>query len=232
MHKDKKGFIIYKDSYETIQKLTINEKAELLTAMFDYSVMGKTEKLTRSVDLVFSFMKRQFDRDNQKYDKICERNRENGLKGGRPKEKENNPENPVGYLETQTNPKKPIIDNREKIKDKEKDKVKDKGKEKECQEVIDHLNKKTNRSYKLTSKHQSLISARLKDYTVRQLKDVINIKFNQWNNDQKMSIYLRPETLFNATKFESYIQEVPDKEAYSFYTCDEDLIYLDGRNLQ
>jgi len=118
MHKEKKGFLLYKDNYQTIQKLTIEEQAELLTAMFDYSITGETKDLSHSVDLVFSFMKRQFDRDNDKYNAICERNRINGLKGGRPK---NNPENPVGYLETQGNPKKPIIDNRQKIIDNRKE---------------------------------------------------------------------------------------------------------------
>jgi len=42
----------------------------------------------------------QFKRDNDKYESICERNRTNGQKGGRPR----NPKNPSGLSETQNNP--------------------------------------------------------------------------------------------------------------------------------
>ena len=57
----------------------------------------------------------------QQYEAVCERNRTNGKKGGRPR-KEQDAENPVGFLgyentgiknpeETQTKPRKPDIDN-------------------------------------------------------------------------------------------------------------------------
>jgi len=112
----KKGFILYKDSYDTIKKLNIEQKAELLDAIFDYNILGETKDLSLATDLVFSFMKRQFDTANEKYQNICKRNAKNGLKGGRPVTQDN-PDNPVGFLVTQDNPKKPIIDNREKIID-------------------------------------------------------------------------------------------------------------------
>jgi hypothetical protein len=46
----------------------------------------------------------QFKRDEEKYDSICERNRKNGEKGGRPRK---NPKNPDGLNKTQRNPEKP-----------------------------------------------------------------------------------------------------------------------------
>ena len=40
---------------------------------------------------------------------------------------------------------------------------------------------------------------------------MIDCKVAQWLNDPKMSIYLRPETLFNATKCASYVEESRSK---------------------
>ena len=39
------------------------------------------------------------------------------------------------------------------------------------------------------------------------MKKVVDIKCNQWLGTDAAK-YLRPETLFNATKFESYINEI------------------------
>ena len=45
-------------------------------------------------------------------------------------------------------------------------------------------------------------------YTVQDFKNVIDLKYQQWFDKPDMRKYLRPETLFNKTKFESYINEV------------------------
>ncbi|TKI51343.1 hypothetical protein FC752_22060 [Lysinibacillus varians] len=50
--------------------------------------------------------------------------------------------------------------------------------------------------------------ARLKDgYTLEHFKCVIDTKVKQWLHNPDMNKYLRPDTLFNATKFESYLNE-------------------------
>lgn len=75
-------------------------------------------------------------------------------------------------------------------------------------EIIDYLNKKANKKFKHTSqKTQTLIKARFKEkFTLDDFKQVIDIKTAQWLADPKMSVYLRPETLFG-TKFEGYLNE-------------------------
>lgn len=77
-------------------------------------------------------------------------------------------------------------------------------------EIIDYLNQKANKKFKHTSqKTQTLIKARFKEkFTLDDFKQVIDIKTAQWLTDDKMSVYLRPETLFG-TKFESYLNEQP-----------------------
>lgn len=75
-------------------------------------------------------------------------------------------------------------------------------------EVIDYLNKKTNKNFKYTSTNSKKhINARIKEgYVLNDFKKVIDIKTNDWLNDKKMNKYLRPETLFGS-KFENYINE-------------------------
>ena len=75
------------------------------------------------------------------------------------------------------------------------------------EEIINHLNKKTGRSFRVTPSYQRLIKARIQEkYTFEDFKKVIDIKHNQWK-DSEMKTYLRPTTLFQAGKFDGYLQE-------------------------
>ena len=77
--------------------------------------------------------------------------------------------------------------------------------------IVDYLNEKTNSKYKHTTpKTKSLINARLKEgFTVEDFTKVIDTKCNEWLSDDRMKVYLRPETLFG-TKFEGYLNQVSD----------------------
>jgi uncharacterized phage protein (TIGR02220 family) len=76
-------------------------------------------------------------------------------------------------------------------------------------EIIRHLNKKSGRSFKSTTKAtQRLINARLHEgFTVKDFKAVHDKKIQQWIDDSKMRKYIRPETLYAASHFESYLNE-------------------------
>ena len=78
-----------------------------------------------------------------------------------------------------------------------------------CLEIIDYLNFKTNKNYKPNSKAtQDFIKARLKDgYSIDDFKKVIDNKCYQWLGTEQEQ-YLRPETLFRPSHFESYLNEV------------------------
>lgn len=72
-------------------------------------------------------------------------------------------------------------------------------------EIIDYLNTKLGSKYRYdNTRTNKMLNARLKNYSVEDIKKVIDFKYNEWSNDKVMSKYLRPETLFNETKFESY----------------------------
>lgn len=75
----------------------------------------------------------------------------------------------------------------------------------QAKEVLAFLNAKTNRSYRFIDTNLDFIVGRLKSgATVQECKAVVARKTREWLNDPSMSQYLRPETLFNKTKFESY----------------------------
>lgn len=74
--------------------------------------------------------------------------------------------------------------------------------------VLEYLNAVCGTKYKKSTKsHIQNINARLSDgYTVDECKAVIDSKNKQWGSDQKMSEYLRPQTLFHAGKFQGYLK--------------------------
>ena len=72
-----------------------------------------------------------------------------------------------------------------------------------AERVLDYLNEKAGTHFKPVESNLKFIVARLKDYSENDLKAVIDKKVKEWKGTQ-MQAYLRPETLFNATKFESY----------------------------
>ncbi|SDP06984.1 conserved phage C-terminal domain-containing protein [Clostridium gasigenes] len=80
-------------------------------------------------------------------------------------------------------------------------------KEVSCGEIINYLNEKCHKKYRLTTgKTQKLINARVREgFVIADFKNVIDRKSKSWLGCS-MEKYLRPETLFG-TKFESYLNE-------------------------
>ena len=77
--------------------------------------------------------------------------------------------------------------------------------------IIDYLNQKTGKHYRIGDATKKKIKARLKaGFTEQDFYTVIDIKCSKWLNDEKMNDYLRPETLFG-NKFESYLNEKPKR---------------------
>jgi len=74
-------------------------------------------------------------------------------------------------------------------------------------EILEYLNTKAGKKFSTTSQaNRKFIAGRLSSgYTIEDCKKVVEVMVDQWKNDARMSMYLRPETLFNATNFETYI---------------------------
>lgn len=74
-------------------------------------------------------------------------------------------------------------------------------------EIVDYLNAKANKSFRHNNSNtKGLISARLAEgHTIADLKLVIDHQCAKWLGDEEMEQYLRPSTLFRASKFEGYL---------------------------
>ena len=71
------SFILYTSYYAIIEGLTDEQLGQLTRALFIYARDGKAIKLEPVVRMAFSFIKDNIDRNADKYQKKCERNREN-----------------------------------------------------------------------------------------------------------------------------------------------------------
>lgn len=158
----KNSFILFQNYREYFEDLTGDEAKELLFAIFDYEkTRVKPVNLSAKVGCYFLVIKQQLDKQYQEYLEVVKKNRENGLKGGRPKTQQN-PKNPVGYLETQKtqpNPKNLDIDNDIDIvndNDIDKDNIKE------------SLKKKSAKSTKTQNKFVKPTKEELKDFALQE----------------------------------------------------------------
>ena len=81
-------------------------------------------------------------------------------------------------------------------------------------QLIEFLNTKATRNYEAKGSNLEFVVARLKEgATVDDCRAVIAKKCREWSTDEKMSVYLRPATLFNREKFASYRGELAAETA-------------------
>lgn len=78
----------------------------------------------------------------------------------------------------------------------------------EALEVLQFLNEKSGKNFRANLVNLQFIEARLRSgATVENCRGVIVRQCRDWLADPSMRKYLRPATLFNATKFEQYLGE-------------------------
>lgn len=112
----KASMIFYASWKEALQGLPDSVRLEVYEAAIDFAMSGEEPDLSGAAALAFSFIRQDIIRDIQKYERICERNRANGKKGGAPignrnalkaekgQTTQNNPNNPLESKTTQNNP--------------------------------------------------------------------------------------------------------------------------------
>lgn len=78
----------------------------------------------------------------------------------------------------------------------------------DVEEAITFFNNLCGRKFDHTSENTvKNLRARLKDYSLDEVKSVISNRFLEWNNDPVMVKHLNPTTLFRPSKFEKYLEE-------------------------
>ena len=82
--KSKKSFVLYTDFESVLLRLSLKERGMLITLVFAYADRGEVEDietLPPAVDIAFSIIRAQLDRDKEKYIQRCLKNSENAKKG-------------------------------------------------------------------------------------------------------------------------------------------------------
>ena len=92
-------------------------------------------------------------------------------------------------------------------------------------EIIDYLNKKTDRSFRNVDANKKLIKARWNDgYKLDDFKTVIDNMVANWSgkefNGTPAETYLQPKTLFS-NKFDSYLNQIPKSYVNNGYQDNE-----------
>jgi len=81
----KDSFVFYTQWAEQINMLTDNQAGALFKAVCGYVETGKIKKLDAVTNMLFSVIKSQIDKDAAKYEETCQKRKQAGAKGGRPK---------------------------------------------------------------------------------------------------------------------------------------------------
>ncbi|MFH3213738.1 conserved phage C-terminal domain-containing protein [Enterobacter hormaechei] len=77
----------------------------------------------------------------------------------------------------------------------------------QAKQVLTHLNQVTSSRYQVSTTSLQNIRARIGEgYTVDELSLVVDYCNAKWSEDLTMSAYLRPQTLFQPTKFPGYLK--------------------------
>lgn len=85
-------------------------------------------------------------------------------------------------------------------------------KDNKYKDIIDYLNEKSKKHFRVVNQTKKLIDTRLKEgFLIDDFYRVIDNQCSKWLNDPKMNDYLRPQTLFG-TKFESYLNTTKTKK--------------------
>lgn len=95
----KSAFKIYGSYAEQVNALTDSEAGRLFKALVNYRNGKEPKNLSGMEQIAFLFIRQQMDYDCEKYERRCEQNRKNGMKGGRPKKGAKKTESAEGVLE-------------------------------------------------------------------------------------------------------------------------------------
>jgi hypothetical protein len=165
----KTGFILHLDSLSVLDELTNEQAGILFKAIRDYN-LGKEPELDFAMRMAFIPFKNQFERDLEKYNNTCERNRNNGSKGGRPKK-------PTETQKTQVVFEKP----------------------KKADNKNDNDNNKENiyRAFKHLSISIEEFNKLCIDYTKQQVDDILDQIENYSQNKKFSSLYLTAKNWLN-----------------------------------
>ena len=200
----KNWFMLYWTQYAPIKMLTLYQKWQLLDMIFGYNIDPKNIPKCDDeiVKITFGFFLQQFKIDENKYENICARNKENWKKWGRPpNEKPKKPNGIFGNPKNPEKPKKPDNDNdNDKDKDKDNENKKEKKEKVEFEIFWEIYWKKINRDF-CEKKRNSL-----KDFEREKIMETLPSRLKQFTDIQFQPY---PWTYLNQKRWNDVIKNKP-----------------------
>lgn len=83
--KEKSGFLLYADWEEQVGLLSDEDAGKLFKALFAYERTRESGDLPPVAAMAFAFMRKELDRNRKAYEEKCQKLRQNGSQGGRPR---------------------------------------------------------------------------------------------------------------------------------------------------
>ena len=91
---EKKSLLLYYDYLSHFSFLTDEQIGKIVRAMLSYEVDGVLPEFDEPImKMTFSFIKSNLEREKKKYIERCQKNTENGKKGGRPPKNQSDEQN-------------------------------------------------------------------------------------------------------------------------------------------
>lgn len=179
----KPSFLVYYDNEVVVLRLPDKEAGKLFKSLFPYGreeIKPDFEK-NPALAMAFDILSMAIDRDKEKYVKRCEKNRENGRKGGLAKagnSKQSLPNGKQGLANLADKDKDRDMDkDKDRDRDMDKDMERDKDKERDSninyQQIADMYNEiciSFPRLTKLSDSRKKAVRARLNQYAIEDFK--------------------------------------------------------------
>ena len=214
MSEEKNGFTFFRSYWDGMKCLKQTEKIRLLDAVCEYRFEGIEPDLSGVLMALFIQIRANIDSADKKA--AAGKKGGRGNKGGR-KEDENGQEKTYGFQE-----KTYGFENESHTSRMERNGMEWNGKERNilsgkpddeygpADQIIMYLNRSAGRAFQLTEKNRERVRTLLELYPEELICMTIDNMVAKWGPDPEMQWYLRPQTLFDPDKFESYMHVVPE----------------------
>lgn len=117
---EKNSFVMYTDYLKHVQKLNMEQRGELFTAILCYASDENLPELDPATDMIFGVIQERIDRDTAIYLEKVKKRIEAGKLGGRPKtnalnEKQEKAKKANGFSEKQNNPDNEYVNDNDNV---------------------------------------------------------------------------------------------------------------------
>lgn len=204
-----KGIMLYFDIKEPLKDFSDEERGKLVWALLEYGENRTTPQFSGSLKTAFNFIKKDIDRDIEKYIKKCDQNRDNRRKG----------------LSTTVNDRQQSSLNKDK--DKDKNKIKENNKEKNIKKESPPSKKKYAEFVSMTEEeYQRLVSEHGETAVKRMIEILDNYKGangKKYKSDYRAILHwvvkrVNEESQNKGAKANEYTKEADKSNPFGVFT--------------